>query len=110
LPVTRDIVSFSGGAPVAVDDEAPGVELFEVDVAGGDGAGGEVGGGEADGFGLMDGVGEGGGVPEVELSEGGGGEGWEGEGGEVVLGVGGGDCGGVSGVFGWGRCSKGVVR
>lgn len=95
-------MGFSGGAPVAVDDEAPGVELFEVDVAGGDGAGGEVRGGEAGGFGLVDGVGEGGCVPGVELGEGGRGEGWEGEGGEVVLRVGGGDWGGVSGGFWWG--------
>lgn len=94
MHVTRDIVSFSAGAPVAVDDEAQGVELFEVDVAGGDGAGGEVGGREADGFGLVDGVGEGGLIPGVELSEGGGGKGGEGEGGELVLGVGGGDWGG----------------
>lgn len=59
--------------PVAVDDEAPRVELLEVDVAGGDAAGGKVGGAEADGLGLVDvgrvaGVGE----PGVELGERGG--------------------------------------
>lgn len=100
--ITRHVTCFTTRAPVAVDDEAGGVELFQVDVAAGNGAGGEVGGGEADGFRLVDGGGLGGGEPGVELGEGGGGELREGEGPfGVLVGLlsgfvgGGGDWGGV---------------
>ncbi len=72
--IALHICRFAARAPVAVDDEAGGVEFFQVHVATGDGAGGEVGGGEADGFGLVDVGGLGGGEPGVELGEGGGGE------------------------------------
>lgn len=68
--VRPHVLGLSAGAPVAVDDEAGGVEFFEVDEPAGDGARGQMGGREADGFGLVDvgllGVGE----PGVELGEG----------------------------------------
>ena len=54
LRVTLYVSRLARRAPVAVDDEARGVEFFEVDEAGADAAGGEVCGGEADGFGLVD--------------------------------------------------------
>ena len=64
------VLGLSARAPVAVDDEAGGVELLEVDEPAGDGARGQMGGGEANGFGLVDvgllRVGE----PGVELGEG----------------------------------------
>ncbi len=72
--IARHVCCLAARAPVAVDDEAGGVEFFKVDVAAGDGAGGEVRGGEADGFGLVDVGGLGRGEPGVELGEGGGGE------------------------------------
>ncbi len=60
--------------PVAVDDEPAGVELFEINVAGGNAAGGQVGGGEADCLGLVHGRGSGLRKPRVELGERRGGE------------------------------------
>ena len=83
--IARHVCRLSARTPIAVDDEAGGVEFFEVDVAAGDRARGEVAGGEADGFGLMDVRGLGGGEPGVELGEGGSGEGGEGEGAFDVL-------------------------
>lgn len=74
LRVTVHISSFTTRAPVAVDDEACGVEFLEVDVARGNAARGEVCGGEADGFGLVHARGLGESEPGVELGEGGGGE------------------------------------
>lgn len=98
--VTGHVARFAGAGPVAVDDEAAGVEFLEVDVAGGDGARGEGSGGEAGRFRLVDVVGLGVGEPGVELGEGGGGEFGEGEARlEVLVGLvggwvaGGGDCG-----------------
>ena len=96
--VAPHVGGLAARVPIAVDDEAAGVELFEVDVAGRDGAAGEGGGGEADGFGLVDGRGLGMREPGVELGEGGGGELGEGEGAfGVLVGAGG---GGLS--AGWG--------
>lgn len=99
--ITRHVARFATRAPIAVDDEAGGVELFQIDVTAGNGAGGEVGGGEADGFGLVDVRGLGGGEPGVELGEGGGGELGEGEGPfRVLVGLLGGFVGG-GGDWGW---------
>ncbi len=72
--VRLHVLGFAAGAPVAVNDEAGGVELLQIDEAAGDGPRGQMGGGQADGFGLVDAgllrVGE----PGVELGKGGGGE------------------------------------
>ncbi len=72
--IAPHIARFPRRRPIAVDDETAGVEFFEVDVAGGDGARGEMAGGETDCFGLVDEGGGGVGEPGVELGEGGWGE------------------------------------
>lgn len=72
MRVGLQVVGFTGGAEVGVHDEAVGVELLEVDDAGGDAAGGEVGGGQGACFWLGDGRGAlGEGEPGVELGDGG---------------------------------------
>ena len=99
--VTSEIARLLRGAPVGVDNEPPGVQLFEVDGSGADAASRAGGGGE--GACLWDGGGEGGGgEPEVELVE------WIWV---KVLAVegGGGELGGLVWVWGVGWVGGGVV-
>ena len=96
MRVTPHVSGLAAGIPVAVDDEAPQVEFFEVDVPRGDGPAREGGGGETDGFRLVHGGRGGLGVyePDVELGEGGRGELGAGEGAfGVLVGAGGGGLG-----------------
>lgn len=71
MRVRRHVRRLAAAAPVAVYDEAAGVEFFEVDVAAGDAAAGEAGRRQADRFRLVDGGQLGLREPGVELGEGG---------------------------------------
>lgn len=72
--IRPNVLGLSAGGPITVDDEAGGIEFFQVHVAAGDGAGRQVGRRKADRFGLVHpgflSVSE----PCVELGEGGRGE------------------------------------
>lgn len=84
LGIRRYVRGFARGAPVAVDDEAMEVKLFQVNEAGRGGAGGQRCSRDAHSLGLMYGV-AGGGKPDVELGEGGRGKTVAGEGALEIL-------------------------